>query len=512
MHNKPPCNWLCLLCALLISGCSQFTTAPSLNSSSILIKNAIIVDGTGGLRSTGAVRIKDQYIVAIGALEALEGEQIIDAGGLVIAPGFIDTHSHHDVGLADNRDALPLLTQGITTSVFGQDGGHSLPLQNLFDDFDANPSAVNFASYVGHNTLREEVMGQNANQQASSAQIAAMQALLKSEMDSGALGLSTGLEYEPGLYSTREEVLTLAKDTAKIGGRYISHMRSEDRFVWDAVDEVINIGRETGMPVQVSHIKLAAKGLWGQSERMLGLLNGARAEGIDITADLYPYEYWQSTIWVLLPNRDADDLEEIKYVLDELTPADGIIFTHFEPDPSYVNKSVAEIALLRGTTEVQTLSNLMKEAQIWSAANDDRSAESIMGRSMSERDIETFAQWPHINISSDGGFQGHPRGYGTFPRIFANYVRGSSVLSVEKAVESMTSRAALHMGFTDRGIIQPGFKADLVLFDPETMQDHASIRDGQVLSSGVEKVWVNGVLVLDKGEPTGARSGQVLRR
>jgi N-acyl-D-amino-acid deacylase len=154
----------------------------------------------------------------------------------------------------------------------------------------------------------------------------------------------------------------------------------------------------------------------------------------------------------------------------------------------------------------------MKDAQIWSAENADKSAESVMGRSMSERDIETFAQWPHINISSDGGFQGHPRGYGTFPRVFANYVRGSRVLSVEKAVESMTSRAALHMGFTDRGIIQPGFKADLVLFDPETMQDHAGIRDGQVLSSGVEKVWVNGLLVLDRGEPTGARSGQVLRR
>jgi len=355
------------------------------------------------------------------------------------------------------------------------------------------------------------IMGEDNKREATEAEIEAMSALLTEEMAAGAIGFSSGLEYEPGLYATKDEILKLAQDTAELSGRYISHIRSEDRFFWDAVEEIINIGRETGMPVQISHIKLAAKALWGQTGRLLDMLEQARAEGIDITADIYPYEYWQSTIWVLLPDRDADNLEEIKFVLDELTPADGIIFTRFEPDPSYVNKSVAEIALLRGTDEVQTVSDLMKEAGAWSEANAGRSAESIMGRSMDEGDIETFLQWPHINLCSDGGYTGHPRGFGAFPRVLARYVRDNGILSLETAVAVMTSRAAQHMGFTDRGIIAPGYKADLVLFDPETIQDNADIRDGQILSSGVSKVWVNGQLVFEDGRSNEARPGQVLR-
>ena len=501
-----------LLVALVIASCSQQDEGVSVRSPSILLINANIVDGTGNPATMGAVRIEGELIVDVGALEPIEGERVINAGGLVLAPGFIDTHSHHDDGLGENLDALPLLTQGITTAVFGQDGGHALPLSGLFEKYEENPAAVNITSYVGHNTLRIEVMGDDSNRVATETDIEDMRALLKEEMKAGAIGFSSGLEYEPGLYSTRDEVLTLAKDTAEIGGRYISHMRSEDRFVWDAVEEIISIGKETGMPVQISHIKLAAKGLWGQSGRLLERLEEARTEGINITADVYPYEYWQSTIWVLLPNRDADDLEEIEYVLEELTPADGIIFTRFEPDPSYVNRSVAEIARLRGTDEVQTLSDLMKEATAWSEANEGKSAESIMGKSMNEEDIETFLQWPHVNLCSDGGYTGHPRGFGSFPRVFAKYVRENGTLTLETAIESMTSRAAQHMGFVDRGLIKPGFKADLVLFDPETIQDHADIRSGQVLSSGVSMVWVNGQLVLENGKPNEARPGQVIRR
>ena len=173
------------------------------------------------------------------------------------------------------------------------------------------------------------------------------------------------------------------------------------------------------MPVQISHLKLAAKSLWGQSERLLARLDEARAEGVDITADVYPYEYWQSTMWVLLPERNADDLEEIRFVLEELTPADGIIFTFFAPNPTYVNRSVADIARERGLSEVETFSALLKEADAWSRAHDDEPAESIMGRSMSEADIAHFLTWPHANICSDGGYTGHPRGHGTFSRILA---------------------------------------------------------------------------------------------
>ncbi|MFK7830224.1 MAG: amidohydrolase family protein [Congregibacter sp.] len=498
--------------ALLLGACIERGSDSRPESTSLLIANAVIVDGTGVTKVLGAVRIVGDTIIDVGDLEQVPGEQLIDADGLVLAPGFIDTHSHHDEGLADNREGLPLLTQGITTAVFGQDGFHSLPLDAFLNAFSDAPAAINIGAFVGHDTLRAHVMGDDFKREANLAEISAMRELLIEELDSGALGLSTGLEYEPGIYSSAEEVLTLAQATADRGGRYISHIRSEDRYLWDAVEEIIAIGRETGMPVQISHIKLAAKGLWGQADKLLERLDHARAEGINITADVYPYEYWQSTMWVLLPDRNADDLEEIAYVLEELTPADGIIFTRFEPEPSYVNKSVADISRVRGTGEAETFSALLKEARAWSEAHAGQSAESIMGRSMSEDDIQTFLAWPQVNICTDGGFTGHPRGHGAFPRVLARYVRERGILSLENAVAAMTSRAAEHLGIKNRGRIAPGFKADLVLFDPQTIRDNASIRNGQVLSSGVAGVWVNGERVLNNEGFTGVFPGSVLKR
>lgn len=511
---RPSAALYCLAFGLLLAGNSLAETDAASSQVSSFIHNATIIDGSGGPARSGAVRIVDGLISQVGELEAKDDDLVIDAQGLVLAPGFIDTHSHHDAegALAQHPDALPLLTQGITTAVFGQDGGHNYPLHDFLKDFERQPGSVNIASYVGHNTLRQRVMGDKAQRLATQAELNAMRTMLREELAAGALGLSTGLEYEPGIYSHKEEVLLLAQDTAAQGGRYISHIRSEDRFLWDAIEEAIDIGRQTGMPVQISHIKLAAKNLWGQAPVLIKELEAARAEGINITADVYPYEYWQSTMWVLLPKRNANDLKEIKFVLEQLTPASGIIFTRFEPNPSYVNQSVAEIAALRGSSEVQTFSDLLKEAEIWSQTHDGASAESIMGKSMTESDIEAFIAWEHSNICTDGGFDGHPRGHGAFPRVLARYVRDKGVLSLEAAVAAMTSRAADHMGFIDRGRIAAGMKADLVLFDPETIADQAGIRDGQVLSQGVHSVWVNGRRVLKNGGATGARPGSVLRR
>ena len=485
---------------------------PAAASRSTIIQNAMIVDGSGSPPYLGSLRIEGQRIKAVGALDALPGESIIDAGGLTLAPGFIDSHSHHDRGLKAAKDAVPLLTQGITTAVFGQDGDSHYPIKTFFDHYDASPAAINVASYVGHNTLRAHAMQERQNEAANLEDIERMRAYLAEELAEGALGLSTGLEYEPGLYSSKAEVLTLAQDTAALGGRYISHIRSEDRFLWEAIDEVIDIGRQTGMPVQISHMKLAAKGLWGQSEELLARLDEARASGVQITADVYPYEYWQSTMWVLLPDRDPDNLAEIAFVLEELTPVDGIIFMTFEPNPDYVNRSVAEIAELRGTTHVQTFSDLLKEAAAWSAAHEGRSAETIMGRSMNEADIRTLLTWPHSNVCSDGGYTGHPRGHGTFPLILARYVREEGLMTLAQAVQAMTIRAAAHLGISNRGLLAPGYQADLVLFDAETVQDHATVRDGQKHSTGVSQVWVNGEIVLSDGRPTGVLSGDVIRR
>jgi len=259
-----------------------------------LITNVEIIDGSGAPAFAGSVRINDGLIADIGDLERCEGETVINGGGHTLSPGFIDTHSHADGGIFDHPDALVIVSQGITTVVVGQDGGSPYPLSEFFAKLEATPATINVASYVGHNRLRSEVLGEDFRRTATGEEIAVMADMLASELESGALGLSTGLEYEPGIYSATSEVLTLAHVAAAAGGRYISHMRSEDRWFEDALDEIILIGRETGMPVQISHIKLAMKRLWGDAAKTIAKLDAARADGVQITADIYPYEYWQS--------------------------------------------------------------------------------------------------------------------------------------------------------------------------------------------------------------------------
>ncbi|MGA8203909.1 MAG: amidohydrolase family protein, partial [Woeseiaceae bacterium] len=309
---------LVLASLLAVSACSQEngTTACSDAASGFLITNAVIADGSGAPPVAGAVRVRDGRIAAVGDIVACSGETVVDGGGQVLAPGFIDTHSHADEEILDRRDALPDVSQGITTVVVGQDGESKYPLADFFAALEAAPATINVASYVGHGTLRSKVMGEDFKRAATDGEVAQMKDMLADELDSGALGLSTGLEYEPGIYSTTDEVIALAQVAADAGGRYISHVRSEDRWFEAAIDEIIRIGRETHMPVQVSHIKLAMKRLWGTAPQLIAKLDAARAEGIDITADIYPYTYWQSTIMVLLPDRDPTDRDAIAEVLD----------------------------------------------------------------------------------------------------------------------------------------------------------------------------------------------------
>lgn len=472
-----------------------------------IVRHAVVVDGTGAAAQHVDVRVADGRIAAIGELAAQRGEQVVDARGLVLAPGFIDTHSHHDRGLDSQLDALPVTSQGVTTIVVGQDGFSQVPIADLFRRYGARPAAINIASYAGHNSLREEVMGADASHAATPAQVQAMRQLLAADMKAGALGLSTGLEYDSGLYSTRAEVLALADAVAPYGGRYISHMRSEDRKVWDALDELLTIGREAKIPVQVSHAKLAMTDWWGQADRFLGLLDKARTEGVDATLDIYPYDSWHSELIVLWPERDFGNRATAEFVLKHLSPADGLRLSQFKPEPDLVGKSVADIARLRGTDDADTVMALIRESE---AAH---STAQVISRSMDERDIAKFIAWPQANICSDGSLDGlHPRGYGTFPRVLRMYVREQKMLTLEQAVHKMTGLAAQHMGLRDRGQIRVGAAADLVLFDPRTVADRATYEKPHELSVGIARVWVNGIAVLADGKATGARPGQVLRR
>ncbi|HSG08789.1 MAG TPA: D-aminoacylase [Longimicrobiales bacterium] len=488
---------------------AAFLTVCAPTPESTLITDVRVVDGTGAPAFHGGVRMEGARIVDVGDLVPLRGETVIDGDGLVLAPGFIDTHSHHDWGLMDMPEALGLVSQGVTTIVVGQDGGSNLPVADFLAQVEATPPAVNVASYTGHGTLRRQVMGDDYRRPAVDAEVEAMAALLRSDMEAGSLGLSTGLEYASGMDATTEEVIALAKVAGEAGGRYISHMRSEDRGLFQAVDEVVRIGREADLPVQISHMKLAMRSLWGRADELLARLDSARAAGVDVTADVYPYLAWQSTMTVLFPDR-AFTREAAAFALEELAPPDGMLLGTFTPEPSYEGKTLAEVASLRGEDPVTTYLALID--MVYGPGAPEDADEGIVARSMAPQDVATLLAWPHTNVCSDGELDGpHPRGFGAFTRVLARYVREEGSLTLEQAVHKMTGMSAAHVGVMERGVIEPGAYADLVLFDPATVQDHADFGNSLQTSTGVAGVWVNGLRVWEAGEPTGARPGRALK-
>jgi N-acyl-D-amino-acid deacylase len=499
----------CLACISLINGCAteDIRQATVRRQASTLFENATVIDGSGAGRQVRDVLIVDGVIARIGDIAAIAGDKRIDAEGLILAPGFIDTHSHHNRGLSENPHATAVVSQGVTTIVVGQCGA-ATNIDELKKTLVKIPVAVNVASYAGHGSIRTTVMGTDYKRKATPQEIAAMERLLEKEMKAGALGLSSGLEYDPGIFSETKELIALAKIAAKYGGRYTSHIRSEDRAFAQAIDELLLIARQAKIPAQISHIKIALIDMWGQADRIIERLKAARKEGIDVTADIYPYTYWGSTLTVLFPERDFNDLDEAKYVLDKISPADGLTLTSYEAEPSLVGKTVAEIAAERKMPEAETLLELIHDAYGGGKSLD----EGVVGVSMTEPDIATLMTWEHTNICSDGSIEGHPRGYGAFPRAICKYVKEKAVVSLEEMIRKMTSLSASNTGIRNRGMIKPGYAADLVLFDYDRLKDNASIEDHDALSSGVVGVWVNGECVWEETGPTGACPGVFIER
>src|SRR5690349_3988632 len=331
----------------ILAALALVTSAASGQSQATLIVNAKVIDGTGAAARDAEVRIVDGRIDAIGHWTRNPKDRVIDAHRLTLAPGFIDTHSHHDRGLLEHRDALGAVSQGITTIVVGQDGESRFPLSSFFARLDSQRPAINVASYVGHGTIRERVLGKDYKRAATDAEVERMRKLVRQEMSAGALGLSTGLEYDPGIFSAPSEITELAKVAGSMGGRYISHIRSEDRNFWQAIDELIAIGREAKMPVQVSHMKLAMRALWGQGDSLIARLNRARAEGVQVTADVYPYTMWQSTLTVLYPKRNFDDRAETNFILEQVAAPEDLVIGDYALDTTYVGIDLGRIAALR---------------------------------------------------------------------------------------------------------------------------------------------------------------------
>jgi len=462
----------------------------------VLIKNVKLMDGTGIPARNEQVRIQGKIIIAVGQLQPFESEVIIDGKGKILAPGFIDSHSHLAGYLSKYPEALAALNQGITTIVAGQDGG-SDPVDSIKAELKRIPSAINVATYTGHASIREKIMGADQlNRPATKEELEKIKLLLRDDLQKGSLGLSTGLEYEEGFYSNRNEVIELAKVTAAEKGRYISHIRSEDINMADAIDEIIQIGREAKLPVQISHIKIALKDDWGTAANLLAALQTARSEGIDITADCYPYDFWNSTLRVLFPKKDFTSLDAATYATEHLFDPEGSVMVRFAADTVYKGKTVAAIAKLRNETTAKTLLYLVAASADYQKRHpDEGGVETIMGKSMSDEDVMSFLAWGHTNICSDGTNGGHPRGYGSFTRVLSRYVKDKKIMTWEDAIHKMTALAAEHTGIKNRGVIAAGYYADLVLIDPETVKDNSNIQNPKALSDGILQVWVNGGLV-----------------
>jgi len=484
------------------------------NSKTQLITHVQLIDGTGKPAYSASVRIQGKKIIEVGQLKAGTNEQVIDGHGLLLAPGFIDSHSHHFGDLEDHPQAIPTNSQGITTIIIGQDGG-SYAMDTLAKMFKAHSMAVNVGSYTGQASLREEVMGENdVYREASQAEIDKMKIILQKELEKGSLGLSTGLEYEQAFFSSKDEVIQLAKVAAAAKARYMSHLRSEDIRLQEAVDEIIEIGRITKMPVQISHIKIAKKDDWETSSVLLKKLEKARAAGINITADVYPYTYWNSTLRVLFPTRDYTNPVSAEFAVNHTFDANESYLVKYAPVEAYRGETLAAIAAMRNEKPSVTLMSLIAMATDFKEKNPNfkGTVEAIAAKSMIEKDVANFIAWPYANICSDGNAGGHPRGHGAFTRVLGKYVREDKIISLENAIHKMTGLTAEHLGIKDRGIIKAGNYADLVLLNPVTVKDNATIQDSKALSTGIEMVWINGQLTYQNQKATGNYPGVLIKR
>ena len=471
----------------------------------VLFTNATLVDGTGAPAYVGDLLIEGGRIAALGApgsIEAPPDAERRDLTGLVLAPGFIDIHNHSTDRLFDFPLATTQLAQGITTIVVGADGSSPWPISDYLARIDALRPTVNVATLVGHGTVRRFALGENYRRSATDAEIADMTVRVERGMREGAFGLSSGLEYDPGFYSTTGELIAVARAAAGHGGFYMTHMRDEEEELMEAVDEAIRIGREAGLPVQISHIKAGNASVWGRAPDVLERIRRANEEGLDVTADQYPYAAWQSGLAIVVRSRMFSNPDSVAKGIAAAGGANRLQIVAFWDEPELNGLRLDEIARRRGMTDV--------EAYIWIMEN---GGSGLIGHTMNEGDVDTFMASPWVMTSSDGGVRSaHPRGAGTFPRVLGHYVRERGILTLERAVQRATSMPARRLGLNDRGVLRAGARADLAIFDPVRVVDRSTFDNGTRQAEGVESVWLGGVETWSAGEATGARPGRAIRR
>ena len=546
---------------LITSVCLPATLLAQGQRYDLIIHNGRIIDGTGSPWYSGDLGIRGGRIAAIGILAAAKADRTIDAGGMVVAPGFIDMLGQSDLSILVNPQLPSKIFQGITTEITGE-GSSAAPLNDTiiaadrlsYDHLKITPDwrtlaeyfarlerqgiGINVADYVGATQVRRMVLGDD-DRAPTAAELERMRALVRQAMLDGAVGVSTSLQYPPAPYAKTEELIALAAEAAPYGGIYATHMRSESDQILPALDEAIRIGREAHIPVEIWHLKSAGKPNWGRMPRIVAKIDSARRAGIDIAADTYAYPAWFNSMSAFVPPwaHDGGTAKMVERLRDPamrrrirremLTPGGGwdnewqsipgpdAVLISVVQNPAllpYQGKTLAEVAKLRKSDPIDALFDVLIEDQGYTYV-------AVFG--MAERDVALALKQPWVSINNDSqgtapdGILGkdhpHPRAYGTFPRILRKYVREEKQLTLEDAIRKFTSLAAQRMRLSDRGVLKAGMWADVVIFDPAQVRDRATFAQPNQLSEGMRWVLVNGVPVIADGKATGALPGKVLR-
>lgn len=505
---------------------SQFEMVPA----DFLLAGGTVIDGTGEPGRKADLAITGDRIVFIGdaAAHHLRGRQTIDCNGLIVAPGFIDPHTHADGYLndANRKNNLNYIMQGVTTVVTGNDGGGPVNIGAALDKYTQQGIGTNVALLTGFGTARRAVLG-SADVQPTPEQLEKMRALIRQGMEQGAFGMSTGLFYVPQSFAKTEEVIELAKVAAEFGGFYDTHMRDEDSYsigLLGAVEETLRIGREAHLPVHISHIKALGPAVWGKSADVVAKIDAARAAGQNVSANQYPYTGSGSSLpasllspWAQEGTREqiaarlSDSanreklLADIKTNLERRGGADAILFPT-QRAPELTDKTLVQVAAARNMPPVETALAILQDA----AKNSTWNELGIISFNMSEPDIEKFMVQPWVMTGSDGS-PGHPRLYGTFPKKIHEYVLQKHIITMEFAVHSSSQEAAQLLGLTDRGVLKEGAFADAIAFDPATIADKATYEHPEELAVGMKYIFINGAEVVKAGNYTGALAGRALK-
>jgi N-acyl-D-amino-acid deacylase len=551
-------NQLCIL-LLIFFLLPEYLPAQVRSSFDIVITNGHIIDGTGSPWYSGDLGIRDGKVAAIGNLSSVPRQRTIDAGGKVVAPGFIDMLGQSEMTILVDPRLPSKIYQGITSEITGE-GSSIAPLNDAiiksdttYEHYKINPDwrtlrqyfarlekqgmGINLATYVGATQVRRVVLGDN-DVQPTPAQLDQMKALVRDAMKDGAVGVSTSLEYAPAPYAKTDELIALATEAGKLGGIYSTHMRDESNSVLEAIDEALRIGREARIPVEIWHIKVAGKANWGRMPEVVAKINAARAAGSDVTADTYAYTAWFNDFSAFIPPwaHDGGTAKLVERLKDPATrehirrdmmtpsrdwdnewqeiPGPEAIMIGAVQNPKLMplqGKRLSEIAKLWNKAPIDALFDFLTE--------DPTTGVAVFG--MSQPDVTLALQQPWVSIDNDsegtspegilGQAHPHPRAYGTFPRILSQYVREEKALTLEDAIRKFSALPAQRMRLTDRGVLKAGMCADVVIFDPAAVHDRATFDNPNQLSEGMEYVLVNGVPVIDQGKMTNALPGKVLR-